>query len=112
MDLTHGKYIALLDTGATSSWISPRVISDLDLVEIAKERVSFALDQQMAGIYLFRLGLFAEAEDVPSIPYVFAETEGFRLRQRDDFDVILGMDILKQGRFEMYADGAWELEFN
>lgn len=66
----------------------------------------------MAGIYLFRVGLFAGTGDLPSIPYVFAETEGFRLRQRDDFDVIIGMDILNEGRFEMRKNGAWELEFD
>ena len=76
-----------------------------------KERVSFAMDQQMAEVYLFRVGLFGEQSDPLSLPYVFAETSGFKLHQRSDFDVILGMDILSQGNFGMTATGAWHLEF-
>ena len=111
LDLTHGNFVGLLDTGATSSWVSPKVIAQLQLVELMKERVSFALDQQMASVYLFRLGLFADQPGHGSMPYVFAETRGFRLHQRDDFDVILGMDILGQGHFTMTSTGDWQLQF-
>lgn len=111
LDLTHCVYTGLLDTGATSSWISPKVITDLGLVELMKERVSFAMNEQMATVYLFRLGLFAGQPLPGGLPYVFAETRGFKLNQRDDFDVILGMDILSQGDFTMKRLGEWSLTF-
>lgn len=112
LDLTHGVFVGLLDTGATTSWVSPKVIAQLDLVELMKERVSFGLDQQMASVYLFRLGLFAGHPNDGVLPYVFAETRGFRLHQRADFDVILGMDILGQSTFSMSPSGEWHLQFN
>jgi hypothetical protein len=101
----------LLDTGATSSWISPKVIDDLNLAELMKERVSFATNEEMASVYLFRLGLFAGESESGKLPYVFVETRGFRLIQRIDFDVILGMDILSQGDFAMFRNGQWTLKF-
>jgi hypothetical protein len=110
-DLTHRVYTGLLDTGATTSWISPNVIDGLGLVELMKDRVSFAMSEQMAAAYLFRVGLFADGSTAGSLPYVFAETRGFRLSPRPDFDVILGMDILSQGTFGMLSTGNWHLEF-
>jgi predicted aspartyl protease len=111
-DLTHGIYTGLLDTGATSSWISPRIISDLRLSEFSKNRVSFAMDQQIVSIYLFRLGLFADGTEGSTVPFVFAETQGFQMRQRDGFDVILGMNVLAQGDFKMMRSAEWSLEFS
>jgi hypothetical protein len=110
-DLTHQVYTGLLDTGATTSWISPKVIRDLGLAELMKERVSFAMSQETASVYLFRLGLLTPDSPQPKLPYVFAETRGFRLRQRDDFDVILGMDILSQADFTMSKSGSWSQQF-
>ncbi len=111
MDITHKTYTGLLDTGATSSWISPRVVADLELFEIAKERVSFAMDEQVASIFLFRLGLFPASGQANELPFVFAETRGFQLRQRDDFDVILGMDVLSVTDFRMDRNFNWSLSF-
>lgn len=65
----------------------------------------------MASVYVFRLGLFESQPDGGGLPYVFAETRGFKLHQREDFDVILGMDILAQGNFKMDWTGEWSLEF-
>lgn len=109
-DLTHSVFTGLLDTGATTSWISPRVIAELELVELMKERVSFAMSEETASVYLFRVGLFGDAART-GLPYVFAEVRGFRLRQRSDFDVIIGMDLLSQGNFALSSSGKWTLEF-
>jgi hypothetical protein len=110
-DLTHEIYTALLDTGATTSWISPKVISDLGLTEVGKDRVSFAMDQRLAPVYLFRLGAFADGTIGQGLPFVFAETRGFRMNQRDDFDVILGMNVLSQGDLSVRRTGDWNLKF-
>lgn len=110
-DLSHAIYTGLLDTGATTSWVSPRVIQELGLVELMKERVSFAMSEETASVFLFRLGLFVNGLHRNSLPYVFAETRGFKLNQREDFDVILGMDVLAQGDFATFRDGHWTLKF-
>lgn len=110
-DLTHSIYTALLDTGATTSWISPKVIEELGLVELMKERVSFAMSEEIASVFLFRLGLFVDQKNPVGLPYVFAETRGFSLKLRNDFDVILGMDVLAQGDFAMSRSGDWSLKF-
>lgn len=109
-DLTHRTYQGLLDTGATASWITPRVVADLDLHELGKAPVSVATEIRQAKTYVFRLGLH-HALDESTLPYVFAEITGFRMTQRDNFDVLLGMDVLRHTDFAMRRDGTWTLSF-
>ena len=110
-DLTFRRYVALLDTGATSSWITPSVIVSLDLVELGRETVSVATEERVASTYLFRLGLFPDKELSNDLPFVFPDITGFRLAQRVGFDVLIGMDIPKQTNFLLRRDGTWRLEF-
>lgn len=110
-DLTHKVYSGLLDTGATSSWITPRVVSDLELCAIGKAPVSVATEIRQAETYIFRLGLLADGPTSSTLPFVFAETTGFRMTQRDNFDVLLGMDVLRDTDFSMHRNGNWKLSF-
>jgi Aspartyl protease len=108
-DLTHLRGTALLDTGATSSAISPRMIDELGLVSHEKRRLVVATEERLVDYYLFRIGLFAEAPD--PLPFVFAETAGFGMRPSRDFDVILGMDVICQCDFQLYRSGHWKIGF-
>ncbi len=111
MDLSYRRYAALLDTGATSSWVTPRVIAEMKLVELGRETVSVATEERVASTYLFRIGFFPDVPLINGLPYVFPDVTGFRLAQRVGFDVLIGMDVLKQTDFNLYRDGSWRLNF-
>lgn len=73
-----------------------------------------ATEQQQLDFYVFRLGLFTDQPSAsPGVgwPHVFAETEGFQIRQSDNFDVLLGMDIIRQCDFSIARSGSWSLQF-
>ena len=114
-DLTFVRATALLDTGATSSALSPRIVKQLALQPFAKRPLLVATEERLVDYYLFRIGLF-ETQYVSqpydtTLPYVFTETEGFRLRDSQTFEVILGMDVIGQCDLTIGRNGAWALRY-
>ncbi len=91
-DLHHIESIALLDTGATSSGVGPKVINDLVLRSHQKKPLLVATEMRMVEYYLFRVGLFPSLSDnsFNTLPYVFADSDGFSWKEQKSFDVILG----------------------
>jgi predicted acylesterase/phospholipase RssA len=110
-DLTFESFTGLLDTGATASWISAKVVTHFGLTSIGKGRVVVATEIRQLPLFVFRLGLIATHSGPMSLPYVFAETFGYQIKQADGFDVLLGMDVLSQTDFAMRRDGRWSLAF-
>ena len=111
LDLTHEVYQGLLDTGATSSWVTPKVIEDLSLREIGKETVSVATEERTTSVFLFRIGVFATVGIESPLPYIFPDITGFRLAQRQGFDVLIGMDVIRQCDLTVSQSGRWQLDF-
>lgn len=109
-DLTFVQGTALLDTGATSSGIGPRIVRELGLRSYAKRPLVVATEERLVDYFLFRLGFFAKG-DQPTLPYIFAETDGFQIRAAGSFDVLLGMDVLKQCDLLLDRSGRWQLDF-
>ena len=56
-DLDGYKAMALLDTGATTTGITPRVIDALGLLSFGKRPLGSAQGDGQADRYLFRIGL-------------------------------------------------------
>lgn len=113
-DLTHIKGVALLDTGATSSAIAPKFVRELALISTGKRPVMVATEQRLVDFFIFRLGFFSNADgstEYTSWPHVFAETEGFLIKQSHNFDVLLGMDVIGQCDLQFSRAGNWRLEF-
>jgi hypothetical protein len=114
-DLTFVDALALVDTGATVSGIGPRIITTLGLESHQKRRLVSATEIRMVDYFLFRLGLFANAgapeSTPPLLPYIFNDIDGFSWGQAGDFDVILGMDILRRCDFLIDRAGNWSLGF-
>jgi hypothetical protein len=108
-DLTFINASALLDTGATVSGIGPRIISELGLESHGKRPLGSATEIRMVNYFMFRLGIFSQPEQ--PLPYIFRELEGFGWPEPKSFDVILGMDVLKQCDFSMDRKGSWSLAF-
>ncbi len=113
-DLTHIRAVALLDTGATSSAIVPRVVAELGLAPYAKRPLMVATEEWLVDYFLFRIGLFPnpdDGSDSTALPFVFAETDGFRMRDSNVFEAILGMDVISQCDLRVSRNGTWKLNF-
>lgn len=98
---------ALLDTGATKSAISPRIIKVLGLQVLEKRPLTVATELRLVNFFLFRIGLLNGQGG--ALPFVFEESDGFQIDQTGDFEVLIGMDILRQCEFSMARQGMWTL---
>lgn len=101
---------ALLDTGSTTSGVTPRVAELLKLTKRGKRPLGSAQGEGQAERYLFRVGLHL-SRNQPAFPYIFEDVSGFELAETFVFDALLGMDILGQCDFEMRRDGRCRLAF-
>lgn len=101
----------MLDTGATTSGIAPSIVEGLGLSSYEKRRLVVATEERIADYYLFRIGLFPDGQLSGGLPFVFAETLGFGIRPTDNFDMILGMDVLRQCDLRVTQDRKWQLHF-
>jgi predicted aspartyl protease len=105
-DLSGYEARALLDTGATTSGITPRVARNLDLPPRGKRPLGSARGEEQAERYLFRIGLMTVPRGgAPSFPFLFDDVVGFELRDNFHLDMLLGMDVLSQCDFSMDRSG-------
>jgi predicted aspartyl protease len=109
-DLTGIEAIALVDTGSTTTGITPRVAKRLGLARRGKRPIGSIQGEGQAERYIFRIGL-PLPDAAPSFPYVFDDVEGFELRDGFEPDALLGMDILRQCDFSIERSGRCKLSF-
>jgi hypothetical protein len=109
-DLGGFNGLALLDTGSTTSGITPKVARNLSLAGRGKRPLSSAQGEGQAERYLFRIAL-TPPTDGPTFPYVFDDVSGFELTDSFQLDALIGMDILSQCDFEMQRNGLCRLHF-
>lgn len=81
------------------------------LVSVGKKPVVVATEIRQRAAFVFRLGLIGDDQPSTALPIVFAETVGFMIDQANGFDVLLGMDVLRETDFTMRRDGTWTLRF-
>lgn len=105
---------ALLDTGATSTCISERVVMDVGLVPTGKTIMTGATGELEVDEHFFGIGFITSLEPQPT-----GEVSS-RLEMRSvrgslfqvgslQFDVLVGRDILCEGVFTMSFDGHFTL---
>jgi hypothetical protein len=89
---------ALIDTGSTTTGVTAKIAQALGLRSIGKRLISTVGGEQHIDRFIFRIGLDGGAadHDAPTFPYIFEEVVGFELLDSFSFDVLLGMDILRQ----------------
>ncbi|WP_439540176.1 aspartyl protease family protein [Sphingomonas sp.] len=89
---------ALIDTGSTTTGVTGKIAQKLGLRSTGKRLISTVGGEKHIDRYIFRIGLDGHAadDDAPTFPYVFEEVVGFELLDSFSFDVLLGMDILRQ----------------
>ena len=89
---------ALIDTGSTTTGVTSKIAQKLGLRSIGKRLVATVGGEKQIDRYIFRVGLDGRAadNDAPTFPYIFEDVVGFELLDSFSFDVLLGMDILRQ----------------
>jgi hypothetical protein len=111
-DLSYVNAKALLDTGATCSALSPSIISKLALASYEKRYLLVATEDRLVDFYQFRIGIFPDNRFEGQLPFVFSDLDGFATRVTSTFDVILGMDVLRNCDLSIKRDGSWSLSFS
>jgi gag-polyprotein putative aspartyl protease len=109
-DLTGYEGVALVDTGSTTSGISPRVARQLALPKRGKRPLGSAQGEGQAERYLFRIGVHPPSAQ-PSFPFLFEDVIGLELAETFQFDALLGMDLLRQCDFAIDRGGSCRLVF-
>ena len=94
----------------SSSCVVPRIARTPGLAKRGKRPLGSAQGEGQAERYLFRIGLRPPSEG-PAFPYVFDGVSGFELSETFQFEVLIGMDILRHCEFEMTRDGSCRLRF-
>jgi len=103
------QYMALIDTGASCTCISSKVIGDLKLTPMGKQSVGGVHGSKPTNLYQFTIGLLFPSSQLPTgvvtanvAPFPVTGAEFF---PQPGFDVLLGRDILCHGTFSMSFDG-------
>lgn len=111
VDFVEGR--ALLDTGATASGITPRMVKQLSLRGQGKRPLNSAHGEKQTERYIFRIGFFPDVRDDgrPRMPYIFDEILGFGLEDSFQLEALIGMDILSQCDFTMTRNERCTLSF-
>ena len=103
------NYLALIDTGASHTAISQKVINDLTLPPVGKQQVGGVHGAQSVNMYQFIIGLIFPNVQLPSGAFQANITafpvNGTEFIAPSGFDVLLGRDVLCKGVFSMSFDG-------
>ena len=108
-------YRALVDTGSTRTCITHRVITRFALQARSKLLVASATSgPERRRAYGYSLGLFCTDEETEHstlyvIPHEFIAPW---FVDNDNFDVLLGMDILSRGHLTFLPTGAFSFSFS
>lgn len=110
-------YSALLDTGATATCISQKVVSDLKLTPIGKAQMISASHVVAANQYLFTVavptGLQQQSTGLVSGNFtIFDNLNGLEFAATGSaYDVLLGMDVIRRGSLKIDFDGHFSFCF-
>lgn len=107
-------YTALIDTGATRTCLTQRIIKELQLEPRSKLLVASATSgPERRRAYGYSLGLFCSYEEGVQTLYVVPhEFVAPWFSDNENFDVLLGMDVLSQGRLIIEPSGKFSFSFS
>jgi hypothetical protein len=102
-------YMSLIDTGASCTCITEKVIRDVGLSPVGKQQVGGVHGSGTTNAYQFQLGLIFPTAQLPTgvvnVNLTLFPVNGIEFKSLGGFDVLLGRDILCQGAFSMSFDG-------
>lgn len=104
---------ALLDTGATLTAIAPQLADAMGLVPVGRRILDTAAGTRRANAYNFTLGFRLPHRDGMAQPPLFLPNElyGIDFTKGIAFDVLIGMDVLSKGEFQMDSKFRWSFRF-
>jgi len=108
--LNLSLYMALVDTGASCTCITDKIIKAVGLNPIGKTQVGGVHGAGTTNSYQFQLGLVFPQSQAPT-GTVVADVSMFQINGIEfkptggGFDVLLGRDVLCRGAFSMSFDG-------
>lgn len=105
--------MALVDTGALRTCIGERVVQELGLQRKSRAQIWNVKRSEPHWTYLFHVGIWPDSEDgtPPAVFGIGQEIEGIDVGNHPYFDVLLGMDIIRQGSLRLELDGSFEFAF-
>lgn len=83
--------------------IKGSVAGTLGLIARGKRPIGGIGGEEQAERYTFRVALFGDGS-TPTLPFAFEDVLGFELRESFAFDLLLGMDVLRQCDLEIRRD--------
>lgn len=110
------RFPALIDTGASITMISPRVVSALGLEQV-NARLIMGVHGRPASrpAYLSHVAFYITVEpknsDMLRLQVYSKVINGAELSEENTFDVLLGMDVLTTGDFHLSRDGTFSFSF-
>lgn len=114
VNLHYHEFTALLDTGATRTCVTEKVVQAIGLKRKGRVEIWNIKRNEIHWTYLFHVGVWPNSTSVQQAQTVFGigdEIEGIDVGNNKFFDVLLGMDILAQGSFHLRKDGTFTFEF-
>jgi hypothetical protein len=122
----YKAFDALVDTGATATMISPRVVAALNLLPVGRlPLATIGREVMWPWAHLFHVGFVVTQLTRPNYPtppddatkfYSVhvnkAVIRGGEMPDETGFDVLLGMDIITTGRLEVAPGGDFSFTFN
>jgi Aspartyl protease len=110
-------FTALMDTGATQTCITTKVVQDIGLTPKGKRGMISASHTVTVNTYLFSIGFPMGVAPDPrgtasGSMFIFHAIDGMELNASGTtFDVLLGMDVISRGSFKIDFDGHFSFCF-
>lgn len=115
---TLSAFAALIDTGAQTTCIAPKVAQQLGLQPLGKIRVAGVSGAALHNYYVFHVGFPLTMPGAPGSPpqaqiqILQTPIQGAEIvSSGQQFDVLLGMDVLAQGVLVMLGSGTFSFSF-
>jgi hypothetical protein len=104
---------ALIDTGATKTMISPRVVAALGLQQVNVLDFSGLGGRTQRPGYLFHVAFFppATTTEISKLQVLKKVINGGELLDEHTFDVLLGMDVITTGNLHIEKAGTFRFTF-
>jgi len=118
------RFRALIDTGATCTMITSRVVLEAKLGFVNKKlfRIADGIEDWRPA-YLFHVAFYgarlqdgdSEEDGISMVDTIYRctkEINGGEIKDEDSFDVLLGMDVISTGTLTIHPAGKFRFEYS
>jgi len=105
------SYRGLLDTGATMSSLTRRVVHERSLIRRGKVDIDSVSGPHRHGLYLVSVGFVTGGEHTARGYFMLEDPiDMIDVADNASFDIIVGMDVLERCDFEIKRSGDFQLK--